>query len=118
MRSSSIINVKSKVGSDPNYRNSADVLFTSVPSTVEELVLDFSGVEFISRGFADELHKARLRFQTERKVPVILEHVNDALQQMLSVVARTQEGKTSLRVDIPVIRVNSVDELERMLLGC
>jgi hypothetical protein len=118
MRPSTVINVKSKVGSNPNYRNSADLLFASVPSSVEELVLDFSDVEFISRGFADEFHKARLRFQAERKVPVVLEQVNDAIQQMLSAVSRTQEGKTPLRVDIPVIRVNSVVELERMLLGC
>ena len=118
MRPSTIIKVQSKVGSNPNYRDSADVLFTSVPSTTKELVLDFNGVEFISRGFADEFHKARLLFQSERNVPVILEQVNEAVQEMLSAVARTQEGNTSLRVDIPVIRVNSVDELERMLLGC
>ena len=118
MRPSTVIKVQSKVGSDPNYRNSADVLFHAVPATTEELVLDFNGVEFISRGFADEFHKARLRFQAERNVPVILEQVNEAVQDMLSAVARTQEGSTPLRVDIPVIRVNSVDELERMLLGC
>ena len=118
MRASTDIKVKNKVGSNPNYRNSADVLFTEVPATTEELVLDFSEVEFISRGFADEFHKARLRFQTERNVPVVLEQVNEAVQEMLSAVARTQEGSSPLRVDIPVIRVNSVDELERMLLGC
>ncbi|MCB0768586.1 MAG: hypothetical protein KDB95_15360 [Flavobacteriales bacterium] len=118
MRASTDIKVKNKVGSNPNYRNSADVLFTEVPATTEELVLDFSEVEFISRGFADEFHKARLRFQTERNVPVVLEQVNEAVQEMLSAVARTQEGSTPLRVDFPVIRVNSVDELERMLLGC
>ncbi|MCU0318449.1 MAG: STAS-like domain-containing protein [Flavobacteriales bacterium] len=118
MLPSTVIQVKSKVGTDPNYRNSAEVLFFEVPANSKELVLDFSGVEFISRGFADELHKARLRFQQERNIPVIIEQVNEAVQEMLSAVARTQEGSTPLRVDIPVIRVNSVDELERMLLGC
>jgi anti-anti-sigma regulatory factor len=118
MRPSTVIKVQSKVGSNPNYRNSADILFEAISGDIAELVLDFSGVEFISRGFADELHKARLRFQAERNVPVVLEQVNEAVQEMLSVVARTQEGSTPLRVDIPVIRVNSVNELERMLLGC
>ncbi|MCO6481275.1 MAG: DUF4325 domain-containing protein [Flavobacteriales bacterium] len=118
MRSSTVIVVKDKVGSNPNYRNSADVLFASVPAYTEEVVLDFSGVEFISRGFADELHKARIRFQDERNLPVVLEQLNEEVQHMLSAVARTQNGSTPLRVDIPVIRVNSVDELDRMLLGC
>lgn len=118
MRASTAIKVESMVGSNPNYRNSAEVLFAAVPANASEVVLDFSGVEFISRGFADELHKTRLRFQSERNVPVVLDHVNEAVQEMLSAVARTQEGNATLRVDIPVIRVNSIDELERMLLGC
>lgn len=118
MHTASVIVVKNKVGSNPNYRDSAELLFTDVPGTAQELVLDFSDVEFVSRGFADELHKARLRYQAEHQVAVVLENVNGTVQQMLSAVARTQSGKSTLEIAIPVIRVKNVEELERMLLGC
>lgn len=104
-------------GSSPNYRNSAAELFTCLPAHVDEVVLDFSGVEFVSRGFADELHKERLAVQTQRNVRVVLENLNEEVQRMLSAVARTQNMKERDTMDLPVIRVSSVSELENLLLG-
>lgn len=116
-RSACIVHVMDRVGTSPNYRNSAADLFHAIHGQVAEVVLDFAGVEFISRGFADELHKERLRYQAERNARVVLENVNEEVQRMLSAVARTQNAKERGEVDVPVIRISSVTELENLLLG-
>lgn len=105
------------VGHSPNYRNSASALFAGISPHMEEIVLDFSNVEFISRGFADELHKERLRVQKASNVHVVLENVNEEVQQMLNTVTRTQRGTNRGEVKLPVIRISSVSQLENLLLG-
>lgn len=112
-----IVAVRERVGSNPNYRNSASVLFDNVPEQVEEVILDFSGVEFISRGFADELHKERLRLQAERNVHVVLEEVGEEVQRMMNTVARTQRAGNRSELRLPVIRITSASQLENLLLG-
>jgi hypothetical protein len=117
MTRSIILTVSERVGSNPNYRNSASVLFEAIPLHVEEVVLDFSGVEFISRGFADELHKERLRIQAERNVHVVLEEVSEEVQRMMNTVARTQQAGNRSEFRLPVIRITSANQLENLLLG-
>lgn len=117
LHASTIIKVSEKVGANPNYRDSADRLFTGIAATADEVVLDFYGVEFISRGFADQLHKAKLRFQVEHRSRVILEHANEEVLAMLAAVSRTQEGRSTRQQYIPVVRIGSMKELERMLMG-
>lgn len=116
-RTSTIINVSDKVGTNPNYRDSADRLFTGIATTADEVVLDFKGVEFISRGFADQLHKAKLHFQAEHRTQVVLEHANEEVLAMLAAVSRTQQGRSTQQPYIPVVRIGSMKELERMLMG-
>lgn len=118
MNTSTTIAVKKLVGHSPNYRNSADVLFATVAPGVTEVVLDFTGVEFISRGFADQLHKERLRVQEALKLQVVLENVSEDVRQMMAAVARTQDSAPGELVDVPVIRVNDAREFERLLQGC
>lgn len=109
--------IRERVGCNPNHRNSASVLFEAIPLHVEEIVLDFSGVEFISRGFADELHKERLRIQAERNVHVVLEEVGEEVQWMMNTVARTQRAGNRSEFRLPVIRITSASQLENLLLG-
>jgi hypothetical protein len=111
------IHVKKNAGANPNFRNSASELFAAVVPGIQEVVLDFAGVEFISRGFADELHKERIKWQEEKHARVVLENVNEEIARMLAAVARTQGVAERSMVDLPVIRVNSVKELEDLLLG-
>lgn len=111
------INVLDKFGDSPNYRNSASDLFQELPADSMEVVLDFSGVSFISRGFADQLVKERLRLQEERDLAIHFEHVNTDVAAMLDIVSRTQSHTSRERVSIPVIRVNNLDELDQLLFS-
>lgn len=105
------------VGANPGYRDSAVLLFADIDAAACEVVLDFSDVLFISRGFADELHQARLRFQTERSLPVTIENANGAIRELLSAVSRTQENLSRHNTVAPLVRVSSIQGLEDLLLG-
>jgi hypothetical protein len=80
-------------------------------------VLDFSEVEFISRGFADQLHKARLEFQDHCETLVVIENANADVQRMMQIVAATQKETSRIVFDAPVIRVQNIAEIERILLS-
>ncbi|HMQ76050.1 MAG TPA: DUF4325 domain-containing protein [Flavobacteriales bacterium] len=109
--------MRSLVGSNPGYRDSARELFAAVPDGVCEVILDFSGVEFISRGFADELLRERLAFQSARGVLSTVEHANEEVRATLNAVLRTQDGSMRVRAAEPVRQISSRTGLEDLLLN-
>ena len=111
----STISVRKRMGASPNYRNSATELFNGARPGARVLVMDFEGVEFISRGFADQFHKDRLSFQERTGVQVEIENASPDVQHMLQVVSRTQDVVRQARLSIPVIQVMNVDELRGLL---
>lgn len=111
------ISVLRMVGASPGFRDSAAVLFGHVPEGVCELVLDFTGVTFISRGFADELHQLRQVFQVERKVPVTIENANADIMAMMSAVSTTQQETAKSEIATRVIRIADSGGLKDLLLG-
>mgnify|MGYP001170080473 CR=1 FL=1 len=117
MKTATTISVMNLLGHSPNYRNSASVLFAELEPGLAEVILDFAGVDFISRGFADQLHKERLRVQAGSKVQVLLENVSEDVRLMMAAVAKTQEHTELRKVDIPVVRVKDATEFERLLQG-
>ena len=105
------------VGASPGYRDSAELLFADIDVAACEVVLDFSDVLFISRGFADQLHRAKLRFQNDRDLTVSIEHANAEVRAMLNAVARTQEEPVRSSTSTQLVRVNGIQNLEDVLLG-
>lgn len=116
MRHHTSIIVRKRVGENPNYRNSASELFTGVLGGPDELVVDFCGVDFISRGFADQFHKERLAWQERNGIQVRIENASEDVQQMLQVVSNTQVGVHLEAMAIPIIPVANVEELKRLML--
>jgi hypothetical protein len=104
------------MGANPNYRNSACDLFTGVPAGPDELVVDFAGVVFISRGFADQFHKERMAFHERNGAHVVIENANDDVHLMLQAVSVTQEVVSRSPLSIPIIRVKNAKELEELML--
>ncbi len=100
------------LGHSPNYRNSASVLFAELEPGLAEVILDFAGVDFISRGCCREVVQ-----KGGSKVQVLLENVSEDVRLMMAAVAKTQEHTELRKVDIPVVRVKDATEFERLLQG-
>ena len=111
------ISVLHTVGASPGFRDSAALLFADIDDAVCEVVLDFTEVTFISRGFADELHQVRQLFQAERGLTVTVEHANEEIMAMLGAVSRTQHGRSASHAPTPLIHISGAQGLEDLLLG-
>lgn len=74
-------------------RESATTLIANALCTPhKEIVLDFTHVTFISRSFADQLHKEMMAYNTLGKKKISFANALPDIVQMLKVVATTQTG--------------------------
>lgn len=75
---------------------------TNLMEDAEECLLDFSGVTFISRSFADEL--ISLSESSSRKINII--NVNDEINTLLNIVrkGRTLKSQTSHKSNIHILK--------------
>lgn len=75
-----------------------------------EIVLDFSGIEFMSRSFADELHK-RINREGSRW-SFIFENLSLDLKNLLKIVEKTQTSRKKARIHSSVYVVNDLTKLK------
>ena len=107
------INVRETAGSNLVSRPTAKDLFDFVKNTGEpEVILDFSGVEFVSRSFTDEFYNL-FHLNIERGFKFTMTNVPDDIDAMLKAVASTQDGRgKSKGADAGVYRPKDMDDLD------
>jgi len=89
-------------------------LIEANPCQVVEL--DFTGVDFMSRSFADELHKEKIRLQKEYAVRIDILNANEEVMAILEVVARTQNKQEKKAVEVPVYKFSNPELVFNYLL--
>lgn len=107
------INVREIAGSNLVSRPTAKDLFDFVKNTgTPEVILDFSGVEFASRSFADEFYNL-FHLNTERGFKFTLSNVPVDIDAMLKAVASTQDGSGKDKgADADIYRPKDMDDLD------
>lgn len=121
MEATNTIRVSEICGTDLISRESAQELSASIDlstcTVCNEFELDFSTVEFMSRSFADQFHKERLRLQEEHVCEIHVVNANMEVLEMLSAVAKTQQASERKSAHIPVSRFSDVKSLSEYLLA-
>ncbi len=90
-----IINILPNVNKSLDTRDQAQILFESLSNhcpDCNDLVIDFSGIEFMSRSFADQFHKERINFQETRHIHVFIENEVSQIHAILNSVSKTQKN--------------------------
>ena len=93
------IQVSKITGSHAVLRTQCQAMFKSISSSKGNIVLNFKGIEFMSRAFADEL-----QVQTAKmKKKIMLVNVTKDIQNMITITKKTlnkpqKQEKTSLFV--------------------
>jgi len=59
--------------------------------TYGDITLDFSDVIFMSRSFADQFHKEKLKWCNTSSVPIYIMNEIDQIHDILKAVSRTQK---------------------------
>jgi hypothetical protein len=80
--------------------------------------VDFSGIDFISRSFADQFHKEKLRLWEAGLKEVSIEGASQAVLEMFKAVSQSAEGKAvrHTRV-IPIVQRTDRATLKQFLEG-
>src|SRR5690606_22038306 len=98
-------------------REAVDLLFAELKYSHTELELDFSNVEFMSRSYADQFHKAKLEYEKNNEVVIHIVNANEKVIHMLQVVAKTQNPNERTFEKIPVFRFSKRQMLTDYLLS-
>lgn len=114
-----IFELKKHFGSSLSSRNAVDKLFNQLneASCVNKAILDFEGIDFVSRSSADQLIKSQNEVFQEKNIVVELRNLNEGAYKMIQIVAGTQNKISRNRVLLPVYNVNNFQSLEKLLLN-
>lgn len=111
------IDLKALFGTSLNTREGAIDLSNLISALNVPLVeLDFKEVEFMSRSFADQFYKEKLKLQ-ENHISVYVKNANQEIESILNTVSNTQNKKDRTFNEIQVIRFKSVNEMSNFLLS-
>ena len=89
-----IIKILPNLNKSLDTRDQAQILFERLESycpNCNDLVIDFSGIDFMSRSFADQFHKEKIRLQEMRHIIVSIENEVPQIHSILNSVSKTQK---------------------------
>lgn len=79
------------------------------------ITLDFTGIDFMSRSFADEFHKKVNSKQF--KASLSFEHMNNDILTMLKMVEKTQKSRSSSIKKPSFIKIDNLESLDDYLFA-
>jgi hypothetical protein len=92
-----IVSVKQLIGNTLNTRDEAQKLFTQLVAHnghTSRVTLNFTDVDFMSRSFADEFYKLKIKRNIDNnKDDINIENANLQIIDILNAVARTQKSR-------------------------
>ena len=80
-----------------------------------QVELDFTDVEFISRSFADQFFKEKLKLMQELQILVEVRNANIEVSEMLKAVANTQNVSDRKNNSINFLQLKDLDALKNHL---
>ena len=106
-----ILKIAELISSDVRSRSNAGILQEAIKGINETIVLDFTGVVFISRSFTDELCSI-----LDKRVNIRLSNTSELVQSMIDVVSSARKKQRVRLKDNSEIKVfNDIDSLASFL---
>jgi len=114
-----IFEIRSQVGTSLSSRNAVDSLFNRISESgcIFKAILDFKGVDFISRASADQLVKSQNDIFQNRNIVIELRNLNEDSFKMIQIAAGTQNKAGRNKTLLPVYNITSFHSLEKFLMG-
>lgn len=112
------ISVSENIGKLLNTREAATLLIDDVRESKCSVVeLDFISVEFMSRSFADQFHKDKLKVQTELNISIEVLNADEEIIRILQVVSHTQKKVNREFNDVQIFSFSNTALLSEHLLS-
>jgi hypothetical protein len=118
MKCDSTISVHELLGSSIHTREVSSVLMRLVQNNpCNDVELDFSSVEYISRSFADQFHFDKMNCAIDLQKTIIVSNASESVINMLQAVAKSQISVNKRVEKVPVYKYSSQRQLENFLLS-
>jgi hypothetical protein len=99
-------------------REYATLLIEKATSTLSGLIeLDFSGISFVSRSFADQFHKEKINLWETEKKEIIVINTEPDVSEMLKTVSKTQSSNNRVFESYPHLQFQSRRFLKEYLFS-
>jgi hypothetical protein len=101
-------------------RESASRLFSQIKSShcnCSKLEIDFSGVEFMSRSFADQFHKERILFQRDNNCNISFKNADYQIIDILNAVANTQTDRKPFITNYQLYTFNDLKKMDNYIFA-
>lgn len=82
----------------------------------KQIELDFSGIEFMSRSFADQFHK-ELYLSESDAFEIVIKNAHASIIRMLDAVSKTQTKRKAVRKTHQVISYNDLKQMESFVMS-
>jgi hypothetical protein len=93
-------------------REAVDSLFDNLNvSDYSNFEFDFENVEFMSRSYADQFHKAQSTFEHKHNKRIHIVNANTKIINMLQAVAQTQHATKRKFEQVPIFRFSKAEML-------
>ena len=115
------INLKEILPNTLDTREASTRLFDFLDKSYNKasvVKLDFSSIQFMSRSFADQFHKERLRFQTKNNCLIELKNADIQVIEILHAVSNTQKTRSSIdNSNISILTFSNPEQLEEYMFA-
>ena len=85
-------------------------------SRSRQIELDFSGVVFMSRSFADQFHK-EFCFHDHDSFEIVIKNAHASIIQVLNAVSKTQTKRKAVRKTHQVVSYNDLKQMESFVMS-
>ncbi|SEL41246.1 STAS-like domain-containing protein [Parapedobacter koreensis] len=82
----------------------------------KQIVLDFSGIEFISRSFADQLYK-ELYLHDKDSFDIVIKNADAGIIRMMDSVSKTQTKRRAVKKTHQVASYNDLKQMESFVMS-
>lgn len=82
----------------------------------KQIELDFSGIEFMSRSFADQFHK-ELYLNEQDAFEIVIKNANGPIIQMLNAVSKTQTKRKAVKKTHQVVSYTDLKQMEIFVMS-
>ena len=115
-----VINICNLIGNTLDSRDEASKLFAYLTDNSKQFssfILDFEGVDFMSRSFADEFHKLKLKWCNENNALIEIDNPSIQIMDILQAVSKTQMSRELKNEERKVLSFTNSEQLYDFLLS-
>ena len=107
------INITTILSPDLKSRLAVNDLYLYIQNTgSNEIVIDFSGVQFATRSFIDEYYNVIMK-KTSANIKIETINIPDDIQVIFDVVKQTQHKTKNIRLDSTVVKCATMEDVRK-----